>query len=134
MTQPTDKKYHCSICIDDISFHIYEFEDTPVSLGCGHVFHVGCIRGWAGQKFNCPLCRRDIKRMTNLGPLTFESIERLKRRPHREEPVYDTVLRVVLISMYLIGLVKMLRSHCAPPLGTKKFSLLFEEECLKING
>ncbi|KAI0116167.1 hypothetical protein F4776DRAFT_637029, partial [Hypoxylon sp. NC0597] len=49
--------YLCSICHDD------EDRSLPVTLPCGHLFHVDCIVLWldtSGGAPRCPYCRRDV--------------------------------------------------------------------------
>jgi E3 ubiquitin-protein ligase synoviolin len=29
-------------------------------LGCGHVFHLHCLRSWLERQQNCPICRRSV--------------------------------------------------------------------------
>ena len=46
----------CSICLED--FHT----DAIVSaLNCSHMFHTSCILEWCSYKYQCPLCRTNIK-------------------------------------------------------------------------
>lgn len=50
------KKNICSICLDD------EFENNDVirELGCGHFFHLKCLKEWKKHGDNCPNCRVKI--------------------------------------------------------------------------
>ena len=35
---------------------------TLVQLNCdeGHIFHLKCLKKWAGKQQSCPLCRKDM--------------------------------------------------------------------------
>ena len=45
----------CSICLE--KFKKY---DLVCDLPCKHTFHKNCIKTWAKQKTNCPLCKRTL--------------------------------------------------------------------------
>ncbi|EYU23266.1 hypothetical protein MIMGU_mgv11b023107mg [Erythranthe guttata] len=51
----------CAICLDDmIKSCEKEKEETTTaigSLGCGHEYHVCCIKRWLRTKNSCPLCK-----------------------------------------------------------------------------
>jgi len=128
MTQPTDQKHACSICLDDVSFHVYDMKEMPTALGCGHVYHMSCIKEWSDQKFNCPLCRKDIERLDIAGPVTYESIRRLQRRPSPKEAPYITAVRVVCIAIYLIVIVKFIRSQYKPPLDSRNIKPVLQQK------
>jgi len=116
MMQPIhDQKYTCSICLDDISFHVHEMSELPTALGCGHVYHMTCIEEWSKEKFNCPLCREDVKVLKIAGPITFESIRQLERRERPEDPSSVTALRVACAAIYLMMIVKVLGSKSKSP-------------------
>ncbi|XP_022994273.1 E3 ubiquitin-protein ligase MBR2-like isoform X1 [Cucurbita maxima] len=42
----------CSICQED-----YEPDDEMGRLGCGHSYHIHCIKQWLAQKNTCPVCK-----------------------------------------------------------------------------
>jgi len=54
MSKQLDKKYECSICLDEIECS-NGCERCFALLTCGHVFHLPCIIRC--QPMNCPLCR-----------------------------------------------------------------------------
>ncbi|KAL8048753.1 hypothetical protein ABFX02_07G087500 [Erythranthe guttata] len=50
----------CAICLDDMNTSCEkEKEETTTigSLGCGHEYHVCCIKRWLRTKNSCPLCK-----------------------------------------------------------------------------
>lgn len=47
------QQLQCCICLGDIS--------KGKQLGCGHVFHLGCLRTWLIEKAECPTCRKPIR-------------------------------------------------------------------------
>ncbi|EYU26021.1 hypothetical protein MIMGU_mgv1a024553mg [Erythranthe guttata] len=52
----------CAICLDDmITSCEEENEETTTTairvLGCGHEYHVCCIKRWLCTKNSCPLCK-----------------------------------------------------------------------------
>ncbi|KAL8048743.1 hypothetical protein ABFX02_07G086800 [Erythranthe guttata] len=52
----------CAICLDDmITSCEEENEETTTTairvLGCGHEYHVCCIKRWLRTKNSCPLCK-----------------------------------------------------------------------------
>nr|CAD1823438.1 unnamed protein product [Ananas comosus var. bracteatus] len=51
----TERK--CSICQEE-----YEEEDEMGRLGCGHTFHVYCIKQWLSQKNACPVCKAAVSK------------------------------------------------------------------------
>ena len=50
---PTETKEKCSICLDNI--------DKAVATLCSHIFHEACIKEWAINSNNCPVCRQCVK-------------------------------------------------------------------------
>lgn len=50
----------CSVCLERI-----EVNDNKLTTPCGHVYHKGCIDGWAlkcgDDSVPCPLCRAPTK-------------------------------------------------------------------------
>ena len=46
----------CAVCIDP-----FRSRQHVRVLGCGHVFHVGCIDPWARRNESCPSCRRSMR-------------------------------------------------------------------------
>jgi hypothetical protein len=58
----------CSVCQDTITTE----DDVRRINHCEHSFHVGCIDTWFVRNVHCPVCRHDIREMTNE---TSESIE-----------------------------------------------------------
>ncbi|XP_010314223.1 ring finger domain-containing protein isoform X1 [Solanum lycopersicum] len=43
---------NCSICQEE-----YEADDEMGKLGCGHFYHIDCIKQWLMHKNNCPVCK-----------------------------------------------------------------------------
>ncbi|OAY70594.1 E3 ubiquitin-protein ligase MBR2 [Ananas comosus] len=52
---PTEKDHKCSICQVE-----YQANDETGRLGCGHSYHVHCIKQWLSQKNACPLCKTAV--------------------------------------------------------------------------
>ncbi|XP_059286614.1 uncharacterized protein LOC132040029 [Lycium ferocissimum] len=48
----TELEKKCSICQEE-----YEAEDETGKLGCGHFYHIHCIKQWLMHKNSCPLCK-----------------------------------------------------------------------------
>ncbi|XP_012854494.1 PREDICTED: E3 ubiquitin-protein ligase MBR1-like [Erythranthe guttata] len=44
----------CVVCLDDL---FGENEKVIATLGCGHVYHVECIKNWLLRKNECPMCK-----------------------------------------------------------------------------
>ena len=63
----TPKSYECSICLEQC----VENNNKPlgVMIGCGHRFHLECIKHWINSKNNnsskCPVCRRPLMTPNN---------------------------------------------------------------------
>ena len=36
------------------------FDDSKVTLPCGHVFHSYCVLTWFEKKMECPMCRTKL--------------------------------------------------------------------------
>uniref|UniRef100_M1DIX3 RING-type E3 ubiquitin transferase n=1 Tax=Solanum tuberosum TaxID=4113 RepID=M1DIX3_SOLTU len=52
---PAETEEICAIC------HIeFEHEEIVGILGCGHEYHVGCIKQWLLRKKDCPMCRASV--------------------------------------------------------------------------
>ncbi|GAB4845254.1 hypothetical protein Ancab_038664 [Ancistrocladus abbreviatus] len=49
---PVEVDRKCSICQEE-----YEAEDEMGKLGCGHWYHMQCIKQWLSQKNACPVCK-----------------------------------------------------------------------------
>ncbi|KAK4436849.1 E3 ubiquitin-protein ligase MBR2 [Sesamum alatum] len=48
----------CVVCLDELHCHGDEGEGTMIAtLGCGHEYHVPCIKQWLLRNNVCPLCR-----------------------------------------------------------------------------
>ncbi|GFP88486.1 E3 ubiquitin-protein ligase mbr2 [Phtheirospermum japonicum] len=50
----------CVVCQDGLC---QEEEDNGmmiVTLGCGHEYHVGCIKPWLRMKDFCPICKAKV--------------------------------------------------------------------------
>ena len=52
----------CAICLLDV----IQLASSTRSLQCGHVFHKTCIEKWIQTRSNCPLCRSDIFRSSDI--------------------------------------------------------------------
>ena len=50
---------NCAICQDAIS------SDGCKIRHCGHEFHRSCLTNWFGISVRCPVCRHDIREITN---------------------------------------------------------------------
>ncbi|OIS96312.1 PREDICTED: uncharacterized protein LOC109235627 [Nicotiana attenuata] len=48
----TEMEKKCSICQEE-----YEAEDEMGKLGCGHFYHIHCIKQWLLHKNSCPVCK-----------------------------------------------------------------------------
>jgi len=53
----------CSICLENFN-RSHEIM-APIKLGCGHIFHYGCINKWYFLNQNCPICRSPIHEVIN---------------------------------------------------------------------
>ncbi|XP_020597110.1 probable E3 ubiquitin-protein ligase RHG1A [Phalaenopsis equestris] len=53
----TDMERKCSICQEE-----YEAEDEVGKLGCGHSYHIHCVRKWLLQKNTCPVCKTAVSK------------------------------------------------------------------------
>eukprot|EP00747_Dinoflagellata_sp_TGD_P074538 gnl/TRDRNA2_/TRDRNA2_158360_c0_seq2.p1 gnl/TRDRNA2_/TRDRNA2_158360_c0~~gnl/TRDRNA2_/TRDRNA2_158360_c0_seq2.p1 ORF type:complete len:449 (-),score=70.38 gnl/TRDRNA2_/TRDRNA2_158360_c0_seq2:75-1421(-) len=50
-----ERNEYCVICRDSL------FEGSkPKKLGCGHIFHIDCLRSWIVMQQVCPTCRAEI--------------------------------------------------------------------------
>ena len=67
----------CPICLG-------EKEDEAVNNICKHSFCFVCIRNWALIKNTCPLCRQDIKTISQHSTGKITRIEDLRRQNTRE--------------------------------------------------
>ncbi|KAI4377259.1 hypothetical protein MLD38_014919 [Melastoma candidum] len=47
----------CAICLDEVK----EGQWCRRLVGCGHVFHKGCVDSWLVRVAACPLCRRRVR-------------------------------------------------------------------------
>ncbi|KAF7030307.1 hypothetical protein CFC21_041875 [Triticum aestivum] len=52
---PTEAEKKCSICQEE-----FEANDELGRLGCGHSYHVYCIKQWLSQKNVCPVCKTAV--------------------------------------------------------------------------
>lgn len=52
---PTEVEKKCSICQEE-----FEANDEMGRLGCGHSYHVYCIKQWLSQKNVCPVCKTAV--------------------------------------------------------------------------
>jgi hypothetical protein len=46
----------CPICLEKVGVG-----DDTSKLGCGHVYHAGCIYKWLDQDSRCPMCRQETR-------------------------------------------------------------------------
>jgi hypothetical protein len=56
-----DESMVCSVCQDTITTE----DDVRRINHCEHSFHVGCIDTWFVRNVHCPVCRHDVREMTN---------------------------------------------------------------------
>ncbi len=62
MAQELEKKFTCSICMEEIPTLNTENKDSITITKCGHIFHKACLDAWFNQgKDTCPICRMKIK-------------------------------------------------------------------------
>ncbi|XP_020697002.1 uncharacterized protein LOC110110051 isoform X1 [Dendrobium catenatum] len=54
----TEMERKCSICQEE-----YETDDEVGKLGCGHSYHIYCIRKWLLQKNACPVCKTAVSKI-----------------------------------------------------------------------
>ncbi|ESL09417.1 hypothetical protein TRSC58_02860 [Trypanosoma rangeli SC58] len=52
----------CAICLEEYSPGTMVFK-----IGCGHIFHHGCIVKWLKESNRCPTCRYEIPRIREKG-------------------------------------------------------------------
>lgn len=53
----------CSICQESVT-------SATRIRHCGHCFHGDCLSQWFTLNPRCPVCRHDIRELTNIGPQT----------------------------------------------------------------
>lgn len=61
----SDKELICVICFDTIKPNIINNKitlDIKV-LDCNHAYHPECLKSWLDNNTNCPLCKRNTKKM-----------------------------------------------------------------------
>ncbi|KAI4381097.1 hypothetical protein MLD38_007206 [Melastoma candidum] len=51
------KSQDCAICLDEVR----EGQWCRRLIGCGHVFHKGCVDTWLVKVAACPVCRRGVR-------------------------------------------------------------------------
>ncbi|CAH2058937.1 unnamed protein product [Thlaspi arvense] len=49
----TDEQRKCAICLEEYK----EKEELGELKGCGHDYHVSCIKKWLSMKNSCPICK-----------------------------------------------------------------------------
>jgi len=49
----------CIVCRETMGLDD-EGDSRPKKLNCGHVLHLGCLRGWLERVQSCPICRRSL--------------------------------------------------------------------------
>lgn len=92
----------CCICLQQFSSECY-----PTIISCSHIFCVNCYKTIENQTdvnvvhINCPLCRRKIKKKTNI-MLRFDSatclapLERVKYRSNLEDLRYNVLTKMTV--------------------------------------
>ncbi|XP_062206582.1 probable E3 ubiquitin-protein ligase HIP1 [Phragmites australis] len=53
----TEMERKCSICQEE-----FEANEEMGRLGCGHSYHVYCIKQWLSQKNACPVCKTAVNK------------------------------------------------------------------------
>ena len=53
----SSKSGRCTICFTSFE----EGERTKILPGCGHMFHVDCIRDWLRRSEFCPNCKHNVR-------------------------------------------------------------------------
>ncbi|CCH42511.1 E3 ubiquitin-protein ligase [Wickerhamomyces ciferrii] len=63
----SDDNNLCIICRDDMTVEgVRKGERTyPKKLNCGHIIHLGCLKGWFERSQACPMCRAPVFNSTN---------------------------------------------------------------------
>ena len=61
---------NCSICQEGIT----EPGATRI-IECGHLFHPNCISEWFTRSVHCPMCRYDIRGVSQNVPTSFETTD-----------------------------------------------------------
>ena len=75
-----EDKIKTSDCDDEMCVICLDYTDDPnlfLKTKCGHFFHIGCVREWAIEKNECPLCR---------GPLLGDDARLVPPEPEYEIP------------------------------------------------
>ncbi|KAI3836052.1 hypothetical protein MKW92_041430 [Papaver armeniacum] len=49
----------CAVCLEDM-MNVGD-DGSTVVLKCSHTFHHKCIMEWSTRKYNCPLCRHNMR-------------------------------------------------------------------------
>lgn len=57
-----DDAYMCVICYDEMAFAA---DGQSISLPCGHMFHLGCIKEWLQRDACCPTCKSEVPGVLN---------------------------------------------------------------------
>ncbi|ODQ83125.1 hypothetical protein BABINDRAFT_164830 [Babjeviella inositovora NRRL Y-12698] len=54
----------CIICREDMTTEGIQrgTRNVPKVLPCGHIIHMGCLKGWMERSQVCPMCRQPVKR------------------------------------------------------------------------
>jgi uncharacterized protein YhhL (DUF1145 family) len=57
INESEEGQYVCSICLEEV-----RKRERVRELGCGHVFHIGCIDEWLVRRSHCPNCNLNLDR------------------------------------------------------------------------
>lgn len=82
--QDLERDNLCIICMDEMDTTSAEKGTRlyPKRLNCGHVFHLGCLKGWFERSQQCPTCRAPVFGNDNLN--TNETQHNAEEQQHQQ--------------------------------------------------